>query len=165
MKVIELLDRAVKWISDKLMLISVGALTVMLFLTVIDVVGSKLFNFPIKGSIDLTSILLLIAGAFGIAQTEVLQKHVRVDFLIVKFSEKWRLILRIYNALLGVFIFALAFGVCFRLSLSLFHSGDGTLTMQIVWWPFVGLITLNILVLLLVILFQVFDSWKGLVKR
>jgi C4-dicarboxylate transporter, DctQ subunit len=165
MRVIEVLNKATKWISAKLTLISAGALTVMLFLTVADILGAKLFNMPVKGSIDIVSILLVIAGAFGIAYAEVVEQHIRVDFVVVKLSEKWRLILRLYNAILGVFIFILAFWACLSSSISMFHTGEGTLTMQIGWWPFIGLIAINLLILTLVILFQVFDSWKGLVKR
>jgi TRAP-type C4-dicarboxylate transport system permease small subunit len=163
--VIGVMQRALNWVSAKLMLISVGALIVMLFLTVIDILGSKLFNSPIKGSLDFISLLLVIAGAFGIANTEVMEKHIRVDFLTVKFSEKGRLILKMYNAFLGIFIFVIAFAACFNQTLKLFHSGEGTLTMQIVWWPFMGVLAFNLLFLLLVIIFQVFDAWKGLAKR
>ena len=165
MRAIEILDKITKWICAKVMLISVAALAVMLVLTMADIVGGKLFSAPVKGSIDLTAILLLVAGAFGIAQAEVLEKHVRVDFFTVKLSPRVQLILRLYNALLGIFIFGLAFWTCLRYSISLFHSGEGTLTMEIVWWPFVGFLAFNLLLMLFVSLNQIFGSWKGIAKR
>jgi TRAP-type C4-dicarboxylate transport system permease small subunit len=165
MKVINSLDIATKWICGKFMYVSAAAAATMLFLTVIDIVGSKLFNHPIRGAIDYVGILLMMIGAFGLAQTEVLGKHIRVEFLTVRFNQRGQLILQFYNAILGIFIFVMAIWACFRFTMSLFRTGDSTMTMEVPWWPFMGLLAVNLVLLLLVIIGQALDACKKLTKK
>lgn len=65
-----------------------GVLFFMMFLTVSDVFMRKVFNHSILGTVELTQFMLLILIFFSLAQTELMDGHVKVDLIVSRFGER-----------------------------------------------------------------------------
>lgn len=63
-------------------------LTVMMGLTVFDVIGRYIFNAPIKGAGELTEILLAATIFLGLGAVSLSEDHVTVDLLTDRFPPK-----------------------------------------------------------------------------
>ncbi len=57
-----------------------AAFILMMLLTTIDVIGSKLFLRPVNGSLDLMMILQLLAMTFALGTSYIAGRHVQVEF-------------------------------------------------------------------------------------
>ena len=65
-------------------------LVVMMLLTVADVFLRKVFSHSILGTVEVTEFLLVIVIFFTLADTEILNGHVKVDLVMSRFSERAR---------------------------------------------------------------------------
>ena len=55
----------------------------MMVVTCIDVIGAKVFLYPLVGSIDIVKLSQLVAISFAAASALILGNHVQVEFFIV----------------------------------------------------------------------------------
>lgn len=62
--------------------IAVVALLGLVLVTNIDVVGAKLFVKPLPGAYDAVIFFQIVAIAFAAAMTQIIGRHVRVEFLL-----------------------------------------------------------------------------------
>ena len=65
-------------------------LFLMMCLTITDVVLRKLYSQSILGTVEVTEFMLLIVIFFALAQTEVLNGHVKVDLVMSRFAPRIR---------------------------------------------------------------------------
>ena len=79
----------------------------MLLLIVADVIGIKIFSRPVPGGIEIVSFLAVVAIAFAVAYTQVMQGHVAVDFIVEKFPRRAKLIIDVIMIFFSVCLFAL----------------------------------------------------------
>jgi TRAP-type transport system small permease protein len=77
---------AVTWISR----ISLG---LMALTVIVNVVGRYLFRLPLKGSVEVVQLLLLITVYFAIPYTEVRNAHVTMDEVVGHFPRRLRSVL------------------------------------------------------------------------
>ena len=63
-------------------------LVIMMLLTVTDVFLRKVFSYSILGTVEVTEFLLVIVVFFALADTEVLNGHVKVDLVMSRFGER-----------------------------------------------------------------------------
>ncbi|MCA0043936.1 TRAP transporter small permease [Celeribacter litoreus] len=71
-------------------------LTVMMALTVFDVIGRYVFNSPIKGAAELTELLLAATIFLGLGAVSLREEHVTVDLVtdrLPAFIQPWRIAL------------------------------------------------------------------------
>jgi len=70
-----LLSRVFEWLG-------LGAFLVMMLITCIDVIGSKIFLRPVPGSIDIVMLSQLVAISFTAASALIFGRHIHVDFFV-----------------------------------------------------------------------------------
>lgn len=87
--------------------VGVAGLLAMMFATLIDVVGSKLFNTPLLGATDWVSVFQSVAIAFACAMVLIIGRHVQVEFLTTKLPQRAQAITNIIVLLLGLGLFVL----------------------------------------------------------
>jgi TRAP-type C4-dicarboxylate transport system permease small subunit len=92
--------------------VGVLALFLMVGITCLDVAGSKIFNTPVFGSIDIVMAAQLLAIPFGAAMTLILNKHVEVEFFVVLLPRRLRILV---DCIVHFFGFALFLAVVWRL--------------------------------------------------
>jgi len=85
-----LLKRILHPLSYGSILASGAAVLLMMVVIVADVVSRNVFNASLQGAIEVVRVLMIIAVFGGMSYTALDDAHVRVDFLIKKFSEPLR---------------------------------------------------------------------------
>lgn len=146
-----------KWFNS----LALVATFIMLLVSFVDIVGGKVFRWPLPGSIDIIGVNLLLIGAFGIAQAEILKQHVRVDLLLVHLSERARAFLGIISATLCSAATAMLFYAVGLYAIRLYNTHLGSATLEFRFWPFTAILALGCLPLLLVFIWEIFDSLRG----
>ncbi|MFC1942593.1 TRAP transporter small permease subunit [Chloroflexota bacterium] len=138
---------------------SVG-LVFLLTSIVVDIVGSKVFNKPLHGSLDVVGLTGLIVAAFALSQSHLMGRNIRVDFITIRLKERTQAILK---AIVSVFSIALWITVLLSLMQragSLRAAHEGSHNLEIPMFPFAYLIALGIIPLLLVIIIELFQSLR-----
>jgi TRAP-type mannitol/chloroaromatic compound transport system permease small subunit len=74
-------------------------------LTCVEMLGRKVFGFSLQGVDEIGSYTYGIVGAFGFAYTLISRSHIRVDFVLSRFSPKIRSLLNLL-AMLSLTAFA-----------------------------------------------------------
>ena len=106
----------------------VGGLLLMLIvvLSVVSIVGRKLYSMPVPGDIELLQMGTAVAAAAMLAYCEMLGKHLKVDFFTEKLRTRPRAILDGFAHLLLALVSALvAWRYCRNLQLLLRRNLDG----------------------------------------
>ncbi len=70
--------------------LAAAVLFLMMVLTVCDVFMRKTFSEPILGTVELSEFMLVIVVFFALAYTELVDGHVKVDFLMMHFGDRAR---------------------------------------------------------------------------
>jgi TRAP-type C4-dicarboxylate transport system permease small subunit len=73
----------------------------LMFLVVLDVLGRKLLNTPIQGSIEIASLTLPAVVFLTIAYIQSRNEHVTVDLFTSGLSERFRLALDVFALMIG----------------------------------------------------------------
>lgn len=76
-------------------IVATGTLMGMMFLTVVSVFGRKFLSSPIPGDVELIEMAMVCTGFLGIAWCAIMEKHVQVDILISRFSNRAQHIVRL----------------------------------------------------------------------
>ncbi len=134
------LDRFEKFVnslSNWLNWVAGIALVGMLALILADVIGSKLFNWPLPGGIEVVSFLGVMVIAFAIAQTQVLRGHIEVEFLVTRLPGMAQKVIAGIVYLMGTVLFALIAWTSYEFAHTLQVSGEVSMTERIPFYPLV----------------------------
>lgn len=145
--------------------VAMAAIAAMLGLIVIDIVGSKLFRWPLPGSMDIIGLLGLLAAAFAIARTEIFKRHVRVDFLLTGLKERTQGMISIVSNFLALTLIALVIWRSVDYGMSMQASKTSSPTLRIPSYPFGYATVLACIPLFLVLLFELFESIRKARKK
>ncbi|MCU0595531.1 MAG: TRAP transporter small permease [Desulfobacterota bacterium] len=127
-------ETVIRKVSDGLEAVALAALLLMMFITCIDVVGSKLFLYPIFGALDVVQLSQLVAISFGAASSLILGRHVQVDFFLLLLPVRLRAAIAA-----SIHLMALGFFILMVWRLFVFGSetgGEVTATARIPLSPF-----------------------------
>ncbi|UCE33630.1 MAG: TRAP transporter small permease [Deltaproteobacteria bacterium] len=144
--------------------IAYGVLFFMMLLTIADVFLRKVFSSSILGTVEVTEFMLLILVFFALAQTEVLNGHVKVDLVMGRFSERSQAMVDAITQLACFFLFGL-----FTWS-ALVYSGkmrEAVEVSQDLWlpiFPFVYVVAAGCALLSLVLLTKFFMALVKIIK-
>ena len=81
------------------------ALSAMLFLVTMDIIGAKVFSLPVPGAMDLTSLLGVLIIGFSMTQTYRKGRHITVDFLMIRTPKRLHRVLRCLSTCLCTIFF------------------------------------------------------------
>ncbi len=126
------------WITEKLSnwmtVISGIALTFIMLLTCVDVVG-RLFGMPVVGTFEMVGLGGAVVIGFGIPLTSWTRGHIFVDFMVQKFSTAGAKVINLFTRLLCIGIFLLIGINLIKYSYALYKSGEVSLTIQLPFYP------------------------------
>ena len=111
-------------------------LLVMMSVTCIDVVGSKLFRWPLPGSLDIVMLAQTVAIAFGASMTLILGRHIQVEFFVKLLPRRLAAVINNVMLFLGFGLFMVIVWRLAALGHLLQTAGDYSATIHIPYYPF-----------------------------
>ena len=152
------LEKFTRGFSRSLEWIGVIGILLMFLANFIDVVGSKLFTWPLPGSVEIISFSQIVAIAPAIAFTLILGRHIQVDFIIAQFPTRIQAAISSIASLLSLILFVLLLWQSYLYGVSLQKSGEIGSTSFLPFYPFAYLIAFCCIPVCLVLLIEVFRS-------
>lgn len=115
--------------SGLLKLLGAAALTGLVLLTVVDVIG-RYFKHPILGSMDLAEFLAVIVMAAALPYTYKLEGHVGVEILVRLFSTKTQLIMDLCTRIMTLVLFSLVTWQMVLYAMHMYKTGEVSMTIE-----------------------------------
>ncbi|MDD5244272.1 MAG: TRAP transporter small permease [Syntrophorhabdaceae bacterium] len=157
----ERFERFVKNMSKTFEWVGVVGYLIMVLVNVIDVVGSKFFNFPLPGAFEVTSFAQVIAIALTIPIGLYLGFHISIDFILEKFPDTPKRLINIFVSIILVIFFGLILYQTLEYGYSLQISDEIGSVSKIPLFPFAYVIAIGIVPVILFYIIKTMTSIKG----
>jgi TRAP-type C4-dicarboxylate transport system permease small subunit len=135
-------------------------LLLMMLLTCADVVGRYLGH-PIKGTFDVVGLLGAFVAALPLAYTQMLKRHVAMEFMATHGNRFVQATANILVCLLGIGVYALIAWRCYVLGTKFWTVGRVSDTIEIAIYPFVYVVAFGCAVNCLVLLTDLYSVFAG----
>jgi TRAP-type C4-dicarboxylate transport system permease small subunit len=145
--------------------IGVAGLLAMMLVTVIDVIGAKLFLSPLLGAMDWVRVWQSVAIAFACAATLIVGRHVRVDFIVARLPQRAQAVINSLINFLCLCLFVLLIWRTSVLGYTLQVTGEVSATAHIPRFIFAYGIALASIPVCLLFLQELISSVMKVVKR
>jgi len=159
------LDNFTKSFSRSLEWVGVIGILLMFLVNFIDVVGAKLFLWPLPGSVEIISFSQIVAIAPAIAFTLILGRHIRVEFIIDRFPKRIRAAISSVSSFFSLILFVLIIWQSYLYGVSLQKAGEIGSTSYLPFYPFAYLIAFCAIPVCLVFLMEVLKSLNEVFGR
>jgi len=147
--------------SGLLKIIGATALTGMMLLTVVDVVG-RFFKHPIFGSVELVGFLATIVVAAALPYTYKVDGHVGVEILVRLLPKKKQLIIDLFTRTLSLFLFCLISWQMFLYAMDIHETGEVSMNLEFPIYYIIYLLAFGLLVFSVTILEAIVKNIKQL---
>jgi TRAP-type mannitol/chloroaromatic compound transport system permease small subunit len=122
-----------EWFARQLGWIAGGLTIVMMIAVMREVVGRYFFRLPSDWSLELSGYLLVALSYLGASYTEIVEGHIRIDFLYERFKVKTKIVMDIIIPCIGLCWSAMLVWQGSRLA---FHSLKiGACSADAMMWP------------------------------
>jgi TRAP-type C4-dicarboxylate transport system permease small subunit len=149
-----------KFVSKVLNSIAGVAVTIMMLLTVADVLlraGGR----PIIGTFEIVALLLALVIGFGIPQVSLDKGHVSMEVLLEKLSRKGKNVMHTFTRLLCLGLFAFIGVNLFNVGARFHVSGEVSATIKIPFYPVAYGVAICCLLECCVFIFDIVRIWRG----
>jgi TRAP-type C4-dicarboxylate transport system permease small subunit len=119
------------------------ALLGFLFLTVADISGRTVFNRPVPGTVEITSLALVVVVYLALAHSEDMGDHITIDLIYERVGKRVRFFLDIISDLLTIVIVALISFQLYHFGIRNLATGAETPVRDWPFWPFVFVASLG----------------------
>jgi TRAP-type C4-dicarboxylate transport system permease small subunit len=150
-------DKVSRWFTG----FALAALSAMLLLVTVDIIGAKVFSLPVPGAMDLTSLLGLLLIGFSMTQTYRIGRHIKVDFVMKRTPKALRKFLRCLSTGLCTIFFIFLVWRLFLYAHDLQVYGEKSLTVKIPLYPFAYALAVAFVPMLLAVPLQLYRTLKG----
>ncbi len=147
--------------SGLLKIIGASALTGMMLLTVVDVIG-RFFKHPIFGSVELVGFLATIVVAAALPYTYKVEGHVGVEILVRLLSRKTQLIIDLFTRTLSLILFGLVTWQMFLYAKDIRMTGEVSMNLEFPIYYMIYLLAFGLLVFSVTIIEIIFKDIKEL---
>lgn len=144
-------------VSDLLKLIGAVALTAMMMLTVVDVIG-RFFKSPIFGSVELVGFLATIVVAAALPYTYKMDGHVGVEIVVRLLPDKAQIWVDILTRVLSLFLFILITWQMFLYAEDIQHTGEVSMNLQFPIYYLVYLLSFALLIFTVTIMEMIYQD-------
>ncbi|MDO8636812.1 MAG: TRAP transporter small permease, partial [Dehalococcoidia bacterium] len=100
-------EAAIHAVSNWLNIAGACILSILMFLTVVDVSLRYFFNHPLRGVFELTELMMVAIVVLGLGYTAATRGHISVDIIVDRFKGRSRQMIDFVNLMLGIVIFSL----------------------------------------------------------
>ena len=147
--------------SDFLKIIGAIALTSMMLLTVVDVIG-RFFKHPIFGSVELVGFLATIIVAAALPYTHKVDGHVGVEIIVRLLSKKAQICFDIFTRSLSLVLFSLITWQMFLYAKDIRKTGEVSMNLEFPIYYIVYLLAFGLLIFSVTILETILSNIKQL---
>ncbi len=130
----------------------------MLVSTCIDVVGAKVFKWPLPGGTEIVYMVQIVAIAGTLAIAQIDKQHIRMEFFVDMASRKMKALMTAIVSILGVALFALLCWHSCKFGIKLLGTGDITTSAKMPLYPFAFWIALSCIPMCFVLLVEFIQS-------
>ena len=113
----------------------------LMFLGVLQVLGRKVFNFPVRGYVDLVEFAMVVFAFLAISYCQRLGGHVRMEIIIGKFKGRTLWFIECIGILIAMYIIAVLMYYSYMHFLRAwdcsfaFCIGDSSMDIELPIWP------------------------------
>ena len=111
----EKFEKFTKGLSRDFEWVGVIGILAMFAANLVDVIGAKVFKWPLPGALEILSFALVVAIAPAIAYGLFLGTHLRIDFIVDKFPKTLRFVLGPFVSIMCMVLFVLISWKGFRI--------------------------------------------------
>lgn len=147
-------------VADILNKIAGAALTLMMFLTVADVL-MRAGGRPILGTYEIVGLLLALVIGFGIPRVSLDRGHVYMEFLLERLPRRNKDIMNVFTRLLCIFLFLLIGYNLFSIGNEFHASGEVSPTLKLPFFPVAYAVGVCCFLECLVFVFDIWKIWRG----
>lgn len=134
--------------------IGIGVVVVLMLLLVADVVLRRFFNQPIRGSYELTQLIMAIVVFFTIAYCAAQKGHVAIEVLVARLPQRLQVVIEILMYLFSLGLWGLlSWGLSLQ-AINVWRMAETTNLLGLPSYPFVLVAVFGSALLTLVILIQ-----------
>jgi TRAP-type C4-dicarboxylate transport system permease small subunit len=152
--------KILRFVSKLLNIIAGIAVTVMMLLTVADVL-LRAGGHPIIGTYEIVALLLALVIGFGIPQVSLDRGHVYMDFLLEKLSKRGRKVMNTMSRLFCIILFLPLGYNLFNVGARFHASGEVSATIKIPFYPVAYGVAVCCLLECCVFIFDIVRIWRG----
>ena len=152
--------KILRYVSKLLNIIAGIAVTVMMFLTVADVL-LRAGGHPIIGTYEIVALLLALVIGFGIPQVSLDRGHVYMDFLLEKLSKRGKKVMNTITRLFCIILFLPLGYNLFNVGARFHASGEVSATIKIPFYPVAYGVAVCCLLECCVFIFDIVRIWRG----
>jgi len=160
----DLLYVAVRPVSIVLQGVGAVVLAAMMLLTACDVTLRQ-FKYPIMGTDDITAFLMAILVSFSLAYCTIKKGHVRVELIVEHLPGRVQAIIDTITTFFGLSLCVLITWQSFVNMVSVYTSGATSWTLNIIAFPFAGLVAFGFAWFTLVLLADFLNAMARGVKK
>ncbi len=147
--------KALKKISSFLNRIFIFIAAIALVLMMLLGFGNVFFRTvwkPIEGSYELIGFLGAVTTALALGYAQIRKNHISVDIITSHYSRRWKKVVHGISYLSTAIFFALASWQTTLWGTNVWHSGERSETLRIIFFPFVYVVALGFAFLALILL-------------
>ena len=152
--------KILRFVSKLLNIIAGIAVTVMMLLTVADVL-LRAGGHPIIGTYEIVALLLALVIGFGIPQVSLDRGHVYMDFLLEKLSRRGKKVMNTMSRLFCITLFLPLGYNLFNVGARFHASGEVSATIKIPFYPVAYGVAVCCLLECCVFIFDIVRIWRG----
>ncbi len=149
--------------SEVLKMLGALALTAMMLLTVVDVIG-RFFKHPIFGSVELVGFLSVIVVAAALPYTYKKDGHVGVEILVRLLPEKAQVLTDIFTRSLSLILFCIITWQMFLYAGDMRETGEVSMNLEFPIYYIIYALAVGILIFSVTILNVIVDDINQLRK-
>jgi C4-dicarboxylate transporter, DctQ subunit len=142
-------DRTMHAIEKFTALISGFGIFGLMLIGVVQIFGRKLFNAPIFGYIDIVEIAMSALVFLGLAYTERLGGHIRMELFVSYLKGRWLWTFELVGVLVGLFIVGVLIVYSYDHAMRAYTSGDSSIDAQYLLWPSKLIVSISLALLFL----------------
>jgi TRAP-type C4-dicarboxylate transport system permease small subunit len=151
-------QRFTYWLSSWFEHIAIIGFLGMMAGTFIDVVGAKVFTWPLPAGLEVVYFCQLIAIGGALAYGEIDGRHIRVELFVDRLPRKARAFLHGFAALLGLGLFSVLTVKTYQYGVTLRAANEVTATSRIPIYPFAFWLFLCFVPLCLVLIVELMKA-------
>jgi TRAP-type C4-dicarboxylate transport system permease small subunit len=156
-------DRGMHALEKFTALISGLGIFGLMLIGVVQIFGRKLFNAPIFGYIDIVEIAMSGLVFLGLAYTERLGGHIRMELIVSHLRGRWLWTFELVGVLIGLVIVGVLVFYSWQHAMRAYYSGDSSIDAQFLLWPSKMIVSLALALLFIRLLISLWATLRLLI--